>query len=465
MNDKRAIKSGFWFTVSNFVMRSIGFITTPIFTRLMTKGEFGEFSNFQTWSILLLYVTSLNLESTLIRATHELKDDLNSYVLSIISLSCLSTSVWWVFSLLFREQMAAVLSMNPTYINYMFAYLMFYPAVLIFQNLERFKYDYKYTIATSLAVSIGSSLLSVLFVITWEDKLLGRVWGYILPVIIIGALVIAYFMKSARGIKIKYWKYALPIALPFIPHLLSMYLLSNFDRVMIRQICGAEDLALYSLAYTAGMIMTILVSSVNSAFSPWLAEKLELNDRKATYKVSVPYITCCSIVGFLTVLVTPEILYILGGTPYMEAKYVMPPVAAGCLLQFTYSMYVNVEQYEKKTVGMAVASMIAAISNYFLNLLFIPRFGYIAAAYTTYAGYLILLLSHIYLVKKMGYSNVYNNKMIVLISIISSLLMFAATFVLDNFILRYALLFVLLSIIGIFVLKNKDKFLMLLKRK
>lgn len=70
----KAIKSGIWFTVSNFLMKTVGFITTPLFTRLLTKSEFGEFNNFQTWLILFTYITSLNLEGSLIRAVHEFKE-------------------------------------------------------------------------------------------------------------------------------------------------------------------------------------------------------------------------------------------------------------------------------------------------------------------------------------------------------------------------------------------------------
>ena len=66
MHERKAIKSGIWFTASNFLIKGIGFITTPIFTRLLTKAEFGEFNNFRTWVNILLILTSLNLESSLI---------------------------------------------------------------------------------------------------------------------------------------------------------------------------------------------------------------------------------------------------------------------------------------------------------------------------------------------------------------------------------------------------------------
>ena len=38
-NNKKALKSGVWYTASNFLDKSIGFITTPIFTRLLTKSR------------------------------------------------------------------------------------------------------------------------------------------------------------------------------------------------------------------------------------------------------------------------------------------------------------------------------------------------------------------------------------------------------------------------------------------
>ena len=111
-------------------------------------------------------------------------------------------------------------------------------------------------------------------------------------------------------------------------------------------------------------------------------------------------------------LITPEILFIMGGKSYQEAIYVMPPVAFGCVCQFLYTMFVNIEQFEKKTVGMAFASVSAAVVNYALNRLFIPRYGYIAAAYTTLVSFLWLLLVHMLLVKKLGYSSLYPVKFI-----------------------------------------------------
>jgi len=129
-------------------------------------------------------------------------------------------------------------------------------------------------------------------------------------------------------------------------------------------------------------------------------------------KNSKPYTLIPAVIGLGIMLISPEILYILGGKSYIPAKYVSPPIAAGCIFQFTYTMFVNVEQFKRKTVGMAAGSISAAVLNYVLNLAMIPKFGYVAAAYTTMAGYAWLLAVHMFLVKRIGYGKAYDYKFI-----------------------------------------------------
>lgn len=238
-----------------------------------------------------------------------------------------------------------------------------------------------------------------------------------------------------------YWKYTLRICLPYVPHLLSMIVLNSTDRIMITKICGATDTALYSLAYTCGSIITILLNSINTAFSPWLAERLHENDTKSVRSFSTYYIASFVCIALGVMLVAPEVLYILGGKEYLAAIYVMPPVAMGCICQFLYTMMVNIEQIKGKTVGMAFASVSAALLNYVLNLLLIPKYGYIAAAYTTLAGFLLLLGLHMWLVRRMGMSHTYNYRFIVGAVIITSIFTLLVNTIYATHIIRYTLLF------------------------
>ena len=454
--NKKVFNSGIWFTISNFIVRGIGFITTPIFTRLLTKSEYGAYNNFATWMTIILIVTSLNLEASLIRARYDFEKELKNYVSSMMVLSALSTLIWFIVIVLFRNVFVDLFSIDFKYICCMFIYLLFYPAINLFQTMERFEYKYKWTAGISLAVALTTSLLSVVLVYRLTNRLTGRILGYVIPIGVIGLCIIIYFVLSKSQVKIFYWKYALPFTLPFIPHLLAMNLLSGMDRLMIKQYCGSEDLAIYSLAYTCGSIITILVTSINDAFSPWLGEMLSQKNYKALNEISIPYVSVFAYCACGSVLVIPEILLLLGGKVYMDAQYVMPPVAASTILQFIYCMYVNVEQYEKKTKLMAVASVSSVIVNYILNYFFIPRFGYIAAAYTTYASYFVLMFFHMLIVNHIGRSEVYKNKIIIILALIVSIIMFSVTFIMNNFAVRYSIV-ILYILVGLYLIyKNQD---------
>ena len=137
----------------------------------------------------------------------------------------------------------------------------------------------------------------------------------------------------------------------------------------------------------------------------------------------------------------------------------MPPVAASTFLQFIYCMYVNVEQYEKKTKLMAVASVASVIVNCILNHIFILRFGYIAAAYTTYASYFVLMILHMLIVNHIGRSEVYKNKLIIILALVVSVIMFSVTFIMNDIVVRYSIvaLYILLGLYLIYRNRNMVK--------
>lgn len=462
---KKALRSGVWYTVSNLLVKSTILITTPIFTRLLTKAEFGSFNNYTSWLSIATIVVTLNLDSTLISARFDYEHDFDGYIFSLLSLSLLSSVVWLIITNLGGDYFSSFLELDMKYINAMLIYLLFLPAVNMFQIRERYYFEYRKTVFTSIVLSIGTALLSVFLVGNMSNRLDGRIIGAVVPTILLGFVFYYYFWRKGKVVKIQYWKYAIPICLPYIPHLLSMTLLNSTDRVMITKICGPEQTALYSLAYTCGTMITLLLTSLNGAFAPWLGEKIHKKEYRDIRKVSYIYISAFLVMAVGIMLISPEVLYILGGASYMEAKYVLAPVSMGCVCQFLYTLFVNIEQFKKKTGGMAIGSVSAALINFILNLIFIPQIGYLAAAYTTLVGYVVLLLIHMYLVKRLGLSEVYDYKFIGLVVLIGICLMILITVLYSYAILRYGLIITYGIIFILLFMRYKSKMLSLLKKR
>lgn len=118
-------------------------------------------------------------------------------------------------------------------------------------------------------------------------------------------------------------------------------------------------------------------------------------------------------------------------------------------------MYVNIEQYEKKTGGMAIASISAALLDILLCSVLIPRCGYIAAAIATAIAYCWLLLVHYCLVRHIGMQNVYNDRLVICASLFFCALVGICSLLYNYIIIRIILI---ISIaISIIILMSKDK--------
>ena len=463
-NEKKAFKAGLWYTVSNFFSSAVGFITIPIFTRLLSKEDFGLYNNYTSWLNIVAVIMTLKFNASLISARYDYKKYFDEYIFSLIVLNFIVVCCWSGVINYFSSFFFEITHIEMTYMNAMMIYLMFFPVVEMFQSRESFLYKYKVSALLSAGMAVASGILSIVLVLSLDNKLSGIIFGMTIPAAVVGIFISIFLGIKGKSIRVSYWTYAIPICLPYIPHLLASSLLNSMDRVMIERFCGSEATAVYSLAYNCGWIATLLVSALNMAFVPWLGEMLNEKKYFIIRSFSKKYIIVFLLLAIVLMLIAPEILYILGGTPYMDAMYVITPVAMGCVCQFLYTLYVNVEQFNKKTLGMAIATVLAAIINYGLNLMLIPIFGYVVAAYTTLVGYFSLLLMHMYLVKLLSVNDIYDNRFVLKIVAIGTVIMLIITLLYDFRIMRY-----IVTLIYVFVLvslgyKERDTLRMMLKK-
>lgn len=456
--NSKALKSGVWYTLSSFLLKAIGFLTTPIFTRMLSHEDFGMFSNFTSVESIFAIIISLNLTASLITAKYDYKNEFNEFVYTLVYLEFLSCAIWMLCFLIFGNVICNLVALEKKYLYVLVIYIFFSSVFSLFQSKHQLQFRYRWNALFSLVNSIASTLLSVLLVCLLPNRLVGRLLGFVLPIIIIG--IIAYLLigrEASWKIKNASWRYAVRTSLPYIPHSLSLMILSAMDKVMITKICGAEENAIYSIAYTCGAILTVFISSMNNAFVPWLGEKLNEHKYQDVRKFSKEYISGFMYLSFGLILFTPEILLIMGGRSYYEAKSVMTPVSLGIIFQFMYTMYVNVEQFMKNTKKMATASFIAAMVNLVTNSYFIPRYGYTAAAYTTAFSYFILLLIHMLIVKGMECSEVYDNRIVFFTVLLATLICAMVAFSYNFVVFRIILIILYIAISCYILKKNKEK--------
>ncbi len=456
-----------WYSFSNVFVRGLAFLSTPIFARLLSQAEYGYFSNFTSWESILAIVVTLDFTASIARAKYDYDGKMDTYLSSILIVSNLVTLAVWAVIELNRDFFTSLFSMDMIYIRAMLLYIMFLPSFNYLQAKHRIYRKYRFFVAFAILSALIRTGISVMLVMTVQNKLLGRVAGYVIPTTALNVCLEIYILTKGRKLDVSMVRYASAISIPLIPHAISGIILGSSDRIMITRYIGAEANALYTLAYQVSLLANLLWMSMNQAWAPWLYDNIHDKQYSAIRRNSKIYLGVFSALIIGVLLVTPELMLILGGDGYYEARFVMPPVVMGCVFQFVYGMYVNLEIYTKKTFLISIGSVCAALLNIGLNALFIPRYGYIAAAYTTLVGYAALLVFHFVIVKTKvrEYSRIYDERFIS--GMLAGLLLCcgAALFLYRHASLRYGLLLVYLAAMIVLVIRYKRTILKLLGLK
>lgn len=199
----------------------------------------------------------------------------------------------------------------------------------------------------------------------------------------------------------EYLKYGLAISMPLVLHGIALNILSQSDRTMITWLADASQTGVYSLIYNFSMIATVITTSLDGVWVPWFTERLKNRDIKSINDLAVDYINLMTYAMVGVMLVGPEVVKLLASSKYWEGISIIPPVVLANYIIFAYTLYVNIEHFYKKTPYITVNTLIAAGSNLILNYIFIPLYGYVAAAYTTLFSYLLAFVLHARYAKKL----------------------------------------------------------------
>lgn len=462
------VKIAFWYVVSNLLVKGLDMITTPIFTRVLSQSDYGEFSNFTSWESILFVILSFQFHATVPRAKYDFEGKMDKYLSSITATSNMITIALYVVVEWNKGFFESFFAMDIVYIRILFIYLFFSPAFTFLQIKHRIYSKYKLFVALAIGSAGVRTGVSVITVFLMKDGLAARMIGYVVPITILNIIIWSIILIRGKAPSWTCAKYALVIAFPLLQNAIAANLLGTSDRVMIKQFCGADKTAIYTLAYSCASVVSLIWTSMNQAWTPWLFDKLHEQKYNEVHEKSKWYFGCFVAMVIPVLLVIPEVVLIMGGKAYYEARFIMPAIIIGGVFQFVYGLYVNIETYEKKTWLIVKGTMLATVINIVLNFLLIPRLGYWIAAYTTLIGYLALMLFHWHSVKKMKlYDNVYDEKFI-LISVVFLFVLHGICILLYQWIvIRYIILVLYAGAITYIGYKNKELLLgsLNLKRK
>ena len=459
-NMSKPVKASIWFVISNVMLKGISFITLPIFSRLLTTSEYGVVSVYSSWVSIISIITTLTIWGGVFNVGMvKHSEDRNAIISSYQGLAITLTLAFAFLSVAFIKPFSNFLGVSPLLVVCMYIEIIAQIPYNLWSAKQRYDYEYKALIEISVFMAIMNPVIGIIAVKSSEMyKAEARIISAVAVQLIIG--IWAYIHNQRNGncyYHKEYWTYAFRFNLVLVPHYLSMQVLNQSDRVMINKMCGSSDAGVYSVAYNFAMLLSLITSGINSSLTPHIYESLKNNDTEKLGKqtAGITLIVAGITVGLICVV--PDIFKFMLPESYYEALWVIPPVTAGAFFMFLYPLFGTIEFYFEENRYVTVASLIGALLNIMLNYIFINRYGYIAAAYTTLVCYIIFSICHYFFMKRILQKRninikVYNYKALFVISLTVVIISVAIVPLYERYVIRWG---IMASILVIVLLKRK----------
>ena len=395
-----AAKASTAYLICNIVQKFFTFFTMPLFTNLLSSEQYGQLITYNSWSGVLSIFLTLNLaygsfSTAMVR--FETDRDKYRYIASVQGICAGLCILFLIVYYPFRGYLNRLLELPTSFVVILVLDILGNTSILLWTGKKQFDYQYLGVVAITMLRVLAIIFVSYILVTHTEEKGFARILGEALPNICIGGVL--FLINTVRGRKIfskECWKYALGFNIPLLVYHLSQAIFTHSDRVMISHLAGKDKAAFYGVVYSLAIVLSFVMNAINGSYVPWFYRKLKAGRQQENSRISLGISLVLAILLSGIIWFAPEIILYFTNRNYLEAVSVVPPAALSVFILQYAQFFINVEFYYEQKKSLVWASVSAAAINLALNWVLIPRFGYMAAAYTKMVSYLIFALSHYY---------------------------------------------------------------------
>ena len=356
-------------------------ITTPYVTRVFSStdlGTYGYFNSIVTYFILLATLGVANY------GTKEISGHRKD----------IRKNFWGIYTLQFGATILSIclyilLCLSLSFMQNPVAYILGLSLVSkgmdiswLFQGLE----DFRKITVRNITVKLVGVISIFLFVKSANDLYL---YVFLLTIFeLLGQFSMWWPAREFIGKPHFDWSYAKqhlkPVVLLFLPQIaISLYV--TLDRTMLGALASTKDVGIYDQALKLVNILLTLVTSLGSVMLPRVANLLSTGDHKAVNKMHQMSFLIYNLVIFPIIagmlIVNDDFVQFFLGQDFQDAKYAIAiMIFRMFFIGWTNIMGIQILIPHNKNKEFMLSTTIPAIVSVGLNLLLLPKLGYIGAA-------------------------------------------------------------------------------------
>ena len=392
----KLFKNSFIYTGSSVIRNAIPFLLLPVLTRYLTPTDYGIVATFQVLLAFVVVFVNLNMPGAVAVNFFKIeKQELRAYVGNVVFILFVSFLLTFCVISALKTPLSHLVKFPESWLSIIVVIALsesLFTIVLTLWQVEQKPLPYGIFQILQTILNVALSLILVV-ALNWRWQ--GSLLAIIITSIIFG-FISFFILYRKKYIKFSfnkvYIKDTLLFGIPLIPHALGRWIMTGIDRFFINSMVNVAATGIYTVGYQVGMIISLIATSFNQAWSPFLFEKLKENNIVA--KIKIVKFTYLYNVGIIVLalalsLLAPWFLKFFVSKNYQSAyKYVFW-IALGYAANGMYFMVAHYIFYVKKTYILAWITFFTAVINVVLNYFFIKKNGAIGAAQATTVSYFV----------------------------------------------------------------------------
>ncbi|PST43771.1 hypothetical protein CYV15_08160 [Riemerella anatipestifer] len=417
LQSKSLIKNTFIYSIGSFGSKALSFLLLPLYSFFLTKKELGEYDIFITMISLFIPLVSLQISDSAYRwlVSDEKKSEDNITKVITNSLVILGVSTI-IFALIFYIYIGFS---DFSYSNYFISLLIVSSFLIFFQNILRGLGKTKEFSINGLVVTFFILACNIMFIYLLRMK----VEGIILAGIIGNGIGIFYIIWQQRlynffNIRLLdkiFIKEMLYYSLPLVPNLMSWWLIGSAGKLVILNYLGEEANGVYAVSSRFAAILAIINSVLVLPIQDDYLKKG--SDFESFRRVVQSFIYIQLIFVLVLSFGAPIYTKFLVEKSFYEAWMYMPLLYFGVALNTVAALMGLVYQKEQKTLRITLTTLFGGFISIIVSILLIRDYGLLGVSFGLFMGYVIMLLSRLWDIRK-RYDFKFNYIKILFISII-----------------------------------------------
>lgn len=398
--------------LSSIVGRFLNYLLVPLYTAKMSveSGNYGVVTNIYAWTALLLMILTFGFETTFFRFASKEGSDIKktfSMSMQVIGTLC-GLFLLGIFTFLPAVSEALGYAENPEFVGMMAVVVALDALQAIPFGLLRFqKRPIKFAalkllnIFTNIALNLFVFLLLPAICEKYPDVMGGfytpgnQAYYVFLINLVCTSFITFFFIPELRLFRFtndtallkSMLKYSWPLLLLGIAGILNL----NADKIIYTQLVpgqeGKVQLSIYGASVKIAAIMAMLMQAFRYAYEPFVFGNSTTKNSKELNAKAMKYFIVIALMAFLCVMFYMDIFKHMVNSSYWEGLKVVPIVMAA---EVFMGVYFNLSFWYKlndETYWGAIFSFIGCAILFAINILFVPKYGYMACAWGSFAGY------------------------------------------------------------------------------